>query len=899
MRQEFEEGKIDLMMLGLSSILEEERLVGKIMPYGLHYITGKNEVEIGNKLNRGLLQLGINEPDFQSDLIATYFPIQEEEPFTKSELDYVKTCKELGVGCISDQKPVSYVDEKTGKPAGITPDILKKVEKISGLKFHLVSLPVKDVDYDYLKDKGIDIISGVRHSTYNEALSGISLSVPYVSSQNIFICKKGYAFSTDRGLQLAITGSSGTLPITLKELYPNFKQVHYATMSECFEAVQKGKVDATFQNQYVVDQFLMQMKYQDLVTVPNASLSENLCLSLVTFKKGKKENDELLSDPRLLSILNKSIKQLNDVDTEQIVVRHTTAVPYQITFKDFMYHYRIAIIVILILAIGCMIILMKYLKYRTVALQRLQQKNNQLVEAIQQAENANSAKSQFLSRMSHEIRTPMNAILGIITLTKKQVQNPERVNENLEKIEYSSKLLLHIINDVLDMSAIESNKLKIAHTPFDFKQLLTSVNAMYYPLCKQKQVQYDMVLTGVTEEILVGDQLRVNQILNNLLSNAIKFTPKGGSVKLNISQQNIKENYIYMQFAVEDTGCGMSEDMIQRVFKPFEQEDTNTALYHGGSGLGLSITKNLLDLMQGTIKVESVKEQGTTFTVVLPFECSDTSLAVSEQLFKDLNALIVDDDYDTCAYVSTVLGRIGMKHNIVYSGKEALEELANLQKQGKTIDVCFIDWKMPKMSGLEVTKKIRELYNKDTLIIIISAYDLSEVEEEAKEAGANMFVPKPIFQSTVFNALMALSGETYIKNTVKEKAYDFNGKHMMLAEDNAINREIAVELLEMVGFTITCVCDGQQAIEVFEHASPGTFDAILMDIQMPIIDGYGATKAIRKSAHEDAKRIPIIAMTANAFTEDVTASLSAGMNDHITKPIDTDKMYQTLEKYLI
>lgn len=339
-------------------------------------------------------------------------------------------------------------------------------------------------------------------------------------------------------------------------------------------------------------------------------------------------------------------------------------------------------------------------------------------------------------------------------------------------------------------------------------------------------------------------------------------------MKLIVTQTSKTKDMVYMSFAVSDTGCGMTEDMKERLFKPFEQESTSTAMKHGGSGLGLSIVKNLVEMMQGQIAVETEKDKGTTFKVDLPFGVSEQDMHPDEDKIKSIRAVIVDDDKEAAKYISMVLERIGVEHDIAHSGPELLDMLQREHDNGSGYDVCFIDWRM------------------------------SEMSDEAKEAGANYFVTKPLFQSTVFNVLMMLSGGKYKKMTAKEDDFDFTGHHVLMAEDTLFNQEVAIELLHMVHMEVDCVEDGRQAVEKFEKSEPGTYDAILMDVQMPVMDGHEAAQAIRKLSREDAATIPIYAMTANAFTEDVTAALASGMNGHIAKPIDTQILYSTLQKII-
>lgn len=382
----------------------------------------------------------------------------------------------------------------------------------------------------------------------------------------------------------------------------------------------------------------------------------------------------------------------------------------------------------------------------------------------------------------------------------------------------------------------------------------------------------------------------------NFLSNALKFTPEGGSIALNIVQTSKREDKVYMSFSVTDTGCGMSEDMKQRLFKPFEQESASTAQKHGGSGLGLSIAKNLVEMMQGQLSFESEQGKGTTFRADIPFGLCEQEEMVNDNRLKSVKALVVDDEEESTEYVASVLRRIGVEYSVAYSGEEAVDMLKKEHDSGSGYDICFIDWKMPKVSGVDVTREIRKLFNEDTLIIIVSAYDLSEVEDEARAAGADQLVTKPLFQSTVFNLLMMLSGGKYKHNTANEEEFDFTGHRVLLAEDNAFNRDIATELLDLVNMEVDTAENGEEAVEKFKNAPEGTYDVILMDIQMPVKDGHQATREIRALERADARQIPIYAMTANAFTEDITAALSCGMNGHIAKPIDTQILYTTLAK---
>ena len=524
-------------------------------------------------------------------------------------------------------------------------------------------------------------------------------------------------------------------------------------------------------------------------------------------------------------------------------------------------------------------------------------KDQELVKAYDEAERANGAKSQFLSRMSHEIRTPMNAIVGLTTIAKSHEGDAEKTDEYLTKIEASSKILLNIINDVLDMSAIESAKMKIAESEFDLKQILNGISTIYYTQCKNKGIEFSMAVDA-KEEMLIGDSLRLNQILMNLVSNSFKFTECGGKISVQIKQTSEKDKQVFMRFVVADTGCGMTQEMQKRLFHPFEQESATIAQRHGGSGLGMSIAKNLIDLMHGAIKVKSEKGKGTTFTVDIPFKRTKCTNVLAPEKLKEMDALVVDDDETTRNYTSVILQRVGIHFDMAASGKQALQMIEEKRKINQNYNLCFIDWKMPDMNGVELTKKIKEIYDDNTVVVIVSAYDLGEIEDEARAAGAKIFISKPLFQSTVFNTLMQITGGV-VKQTEKiPTSFDFSGHKLLLAEDNEMNTEIAIEILKMVNMQVDHAADGEEAVRMFTAAQPGTYDLILMDIQMPNMNGYEATKQIRASSHQEATSIPIYAMTADAFAEDVSRALSSGMNGHVSKPIDTQVLYQTIDKVI-
>ncbi|MDD3336838.1 MAG: response regulator, partial [Eubacteriales bacterium] len=480
-------------------------------------------------------------------------------------------------------------------------------------------------------------------------------------------------------------------------------------------------------------------------------------------------------------------------------------------------------------------------------------------------------------------------------LLKDHDHEPEKIDEFSDKIVESSKYLLGVINDILDVSAIENQKIVITRSPFDFRRQMESVATMFYGQCKEKSIDFKLNLSGFTEEYLFGDPMRLKEILINLVSNAIKFTPVGGTVSIRVSQLSRVTNMVKLRFEVSDNGEGIAENRLEAIFSPYAQETENTKQTHGGSGLGLTIVKNIVELMGGRVDVRSVKGEGSTFIVDLPFTISKEMPKVDSTHLKNVRALMIDDDEETQEYGKKVLTKLGIECDIVSNGEDALKAMKHAYESSRGYDICFVDWRMPGMSGIDITKAIRAIFDDDTVIVVASAYDLAAIGQEAKMAGANVVVPKPMFQSTVFDLLMNITGGKYHREDNGQQ-YNFSGKRVLMAEDNTLNAEVTTELLEFVGFAVDRVNDGQAACEKFEHSPTGAYAAILMDIQMPVMDGREATRRIRASSHPQAQSVPIIAVTANAFTSDVKASKDAGMNDHIAKPIDTQRLYAVLDR---
>ena len=530
------------------------------------------------------------------------------------------------------------------------------------------------------------------------------------------------------------------------------------------------------------------------------------------------------------------------------------------------------------------------------------QVNQALSDAVAAAETANRAKSTFLSNMSHDIRTPMNAIIGFTTLAISNIDDKNRVKDYLSKTLASSNHLLSLINDVLDMSRIESGKLHLEEVEVNLSDVLHDLKTIVSGQIYAKQLELYMDAMDVTDEDVYCDKTRLNQILLNLLSNAIKFTPAGGTVSVRVRQLagQVRGCGQY-EFCIKDNGIGMSPEFAKKIFEPFERERTSTVSRIQGTGLGMAITKNIVDMMGGTIEVQTAQGKGSEFIIRVPMRAQAEHRPVEKITeLEGLKALVVDDDFNTCDSVTKMLVKVGMRAEWTLSGKEAVLRARQSIEMSDAYHAYIIDWRLPDMNGIEVTRQIRSL-NNDTPIIILTAYDWSDIEVEAKAAGVTAFCSKPMFMSDLRETLMSALGQKLTdapQELLPEKNADFKDKHILLVEDNELNREIAQEILREYGFQVDTAENGEVAVEKVSTAAPGSYDLVLMDVQMPVMDGYTATRKIRALDDPARAKIPILAMTANAFDEDRCNALESGMNGFLSKPIVISDLVQELHKIL-
>ncbi len=524
-----------------------------------------------------------------------------------------------------------------------------------------------------------------------------------------------------------------------------------------------------------------------------------------------------------------------------------------------------------------------------------------LEEALEQAQHSNRAKTFFLNNMSHDIRTPMNAIIGFTNLASTHIDNKELVRDYLSKITSSSNHLLSLINDVLDMSRIESGRVHIEEKECSLSEIMHDLKTIVQADVRAKQIKFSIDIPGVVNDNIVCDRLRLNQVLLNIVSNSIKFTGSGGTISIRVSQeQNAPKGFAAYEFKIRDSGIGMSRDFLSHIYEPFERERTSTVSGTQGTGLGMAITKNIVDMMNGEITVESEQGKGTEFAVKFKFRTAGNAAAAEKIPFlENARALVADDDFNSCSAVTKILNTLGLRTEWTASGKEAILRTELAMDAREDFDVFVLDWQMPDLNGVETARRIRRLVGKEKIIIIMTAYDWAEIESDAKGSGVNAFCSKPVFLSELRTVLLNAIEDNSGSEKQQENKAVFKNKSILLVEDNELNQEIAKTILEEAGFTVDTADDGSMAVEKVQNSKEGQYDLVLMDIQMPVTDGYQATRKIRDLPDPKLANIPIIAMTANAFDEDKQQAFEAGMDGHLGKPIDVDKLMDMLRERLL
>ena len=847
------------------------------------------------QLNTAQTLLAVEEPNYLNSLSTRYYSGSlASRAHSTAETEWLEAHNELRVGYLEKYLPYSDTDDN-GQATGIVTDVTEQMLK----SLNIDTLSVSYHGYQNYDDMIADLVAGaidtsfpVGGGLYYSEESGIYQSNPVVSAATEIVFKG--EFRRDNISHFAVNENNRMQYYYVRTHFPDAQITFYPSANDCLDAVVAGQEDATTLNGLRANDMLKNTRYESL-SLLQLSQSDDRCYGVAMGNEG------------LLKLLNRGINVLGIDYGQNQAYRYADGL-YSYSFFDLV-RQHLGIFILGILAIAAVIIFLLLRDNRRSRTQirekenariELEEKQRALSDALITAEHANRAKTDFLNNMSHDIRTPMNAIIGFTALAASHMDHPEQVKDYLQKITVSSQHLLSLINDVLDMSRIESGKVTIeeanVHLPDVIHDLRTIIQANI--TAKQQELLIDT--QDVKHEDIITDKLRLNQVLLNILSNAIKFTPVGGTIRFRLAEEPSPRadiaNYV---FRIKDNGIGMSEEFQKTIFEAFTRERTSTVSGTQGTGLGMAITKNIVAMMGGTISVWSEEGKGSEFVVRLPCKIGESEAQAAKiPELQGLRALVADDDTNSCLSVSAMLRDIGMRPDWTNYGKEAVIRAKEAKDQGDEFKVYIIDWMMPDLNGIETVRRIRRIVGDDAPIIILTAYDWSDIEDEAREAGVTAFCSKPIFMSELRSVL---AKPFLVEKTATDEApaaVDFAGKRILLAEDNEMNQMIAVAILENAGFTIDIASNGEEAVEKMEQAPDGTYDVILMDIQMPKMDGYEAARRIREMENQNKATIPIVAVTANAFEEDRKVALEAGMNGHLAKPYDINAIMQTLSAIL-
>ncbi len=839
-------------------------------------------------LNTAQYNLSVYQPDFTMLLWQKYYE-QTESGYilTDTEKSWLSETGSLRIGYVRDNLPLSDQAED-GSPAGVAGDLMSVISDYLNVTVEPVCYDNISLMEEGLGNDEIDAAFPVYSDLWITETKGFYQTDSFVNDRVMVVYNGSYRNDLMDKVALSETGVGQRYYLSV--YYPDSEIVFFDSREDAFDSLKSGEANCMIGCSSILQRFLTaHSEYSDY----NIAYLDN------TEDFGFAVNGD---SNLLVSILNKTISQIDNADITNAMVKYSNVdTPY--TFMDFIRRY--AVVVIAVIGTFFAILLWLFISFR----RKTNEYNKEQVrvraaleDALNAAKAASSAKTTFLSSMSHDIRTPMNGIIGMTAIAEANIDNPLRVGDCLKKIKASGGHLLALINEVLDMSKIESGDLHLNEESFYLSELIDNLITLNKPQADVRNHTLVVHTLNISHEEVIGDDLRLQQVFTNLVSNAIKYTPDGGLIEITLSEKPSGSAKLgCFEFAVKDNGVGMSEDYLPHVFEAFTRADDEMTAHVQGTGLGMAITHNIVRMMDGDIKVESTLGEGSEFTVTLYLKLPEKEAVLYEE-FAGLEVLVADDDNVVCESMCLLLKELGVKCEWVLSGKEAVERVEARHEIGEDYFAVFLDWKMPEMDGCDAAVKIRELTGSGMPIIIISAYDWSAIEERARDAGANGFIEKPLFKSRLVHVFNHLLGNDTVKEEqgLKEltENTDFSGKRVLLAEDNEINAEIAIEVLGMTGLEVEWADNGKVAVDMMEASETGYYDCIFMDVQMPIMNGIEAVKVIRSLPRSDADTIPVFAMTANAFADDVQAVLNAGMNEHIAKPLDFNILLNVLNQYL-
>ena len=878
----FDDSKIDVLAAEGDGAYgrNHAEVLGAFGSSDYYLCVNRTRPDLLDELNTAQAELNVEEPDYIATLRARYYGNSvTSRAFSQSEREWLKTHNVLRIGYLDDYLPYSDTTSN-GSCDGLVQLIVPQM---------LDALGIKDVKVEYagfasydkmvaaVNEGTVDAVFPIGGNRYFAEENGIYQSRPVLTTVPDLIYKGDY--SEQKTARIAVNENNRIQDHFVRTDYPSATIVTCTSAEECLNAVVTGKADSTVLGMLRATQFLKDRRFKGLTALP-LSHNDDRCLGVRIGNEG------------LLHLLNRGISMLGDDYALNQVYR----------YADELHTYTVLDVIVdnmplfgsIVLGIAVLIIVLLARDSK-----RSKRQQDELARALMAAEAANRAKTTFLNNMSHDIRTPMNAIVGFTALAASHIDNKEQVQDYLGKISVSSQHLLSLINDVLDMSHIESGKMVIEEAEVHLPDLIHDIRTIIQSNMTAKRQELFIDTQDVVSEDIYTDRLRLSQVLLNILTNAIKFTPPEGTVSLRVIEKATPApDRTCFEFRIKDNGIGMSEEFQRTIFDPFTRAQTSTVSGIQGTGLGMTITKNIVDMMGGTIEVHSKEGKGTEFIVRIPCRVQENPTAHEPMPeLEGVRTLVADDDTNTCLSVSAMLREIGMRPVWTNYGKEAVIRAQEALDEADEFKVYIIDWMLPDLNGIETVRRIRRVVGDDTPVIILTAYDWSDIEEEAREAGVTAFCSKPLFMSEL-RAVLSNSYAKHEEPALPDEDVTFEGKRILLVEDNELNMQIASEILSAMGLEVDAAYDGTEAVERMEQCDPDRYDLILMDIQMPQMDGYEATKLIRALGDERKASIPIIAVTANAFSEDRGLAKDAGMNDYLAKPYDIAQIKETLAHYL-
>lgn len=880
------EGKLDAIVGVDTYRYHKLKPIVKIGESQFYFVINKNRPDLKEELDAAMGKILFQNRYYIELLHKKYIANYTNAALTTSELEWLNKKGKIKLAYLKNILGYSGQNPKTGKLEGSLATFVEKAKSCfinASLEFETIAFATEEQELEALRKGEVDCIFPVSSSRFHAEKNGYLLTQSLYNTA-VTALVTGDNFNETQKNVVAVNKHKLDKLIYLNENYPHWTIKEYDTDEECIEAVRNPRVavDCAIFNSYGINNIISPRNYGELQPV---ALNNEMEMSLAVAP----------GNTALLSILNRAIDLVSRADLNSSLSYFSTPNERHVSFGDFLKdNLWVVICMLLVFTMGIVATVLFLLK-------RAKDAERQARIALQTAEHASKAKTTFLNSMSHDIRTPMNAIIGFTSLAAVHLDDKRLLENYLKKIMTSSNHLLSLINDVLDMSRIESGRIKIDEDECNLPNVMHDLRNILQSDVKAKHLNFLFDTLDVRDDDVLCDKLRLSQIILNCMSNAIKFTKPGGTVGIKIVQrESTQEGHAVYDFIISDTGIGMSEDFQKHVFEPFTREETSTVSGIQGTGLGMSITKNIVDMMGGTISVKSVQGQGTEFTISLNLKTLQKQKRITViRSLKGMRALVADDNMDSCVSVCRLLEKVGMSAEWTMSGMEAVYKAKFAHEDGKSYKAFIIDWLMPDMNGIEVVRRIRGVIGNDTPIIILTAYDWSEIEVEARAAGVTAFCAKPLFLSDLYEVLNNhIEMETKEPEPKQETKKDFSHARVLLVEDNDLNREIGRAMLQSFNVKVEEAENGRVAVDMVATSQPNYYDLVLMDIQMPVMNGYEAAREILALQREDVKNMPIVAVSANAFKEDMDKSLEAGMVAHLSKPFTKQMLEEMLHTYL-